>query len=145
MEFQVISLIPEEKRYYPSSFDLGILDNGNYIKHEEIEIPLGKSRYGGPIIDLPPDVEHPEKLRFVCQLDLKAISKHDKTDLLPKTGQLIIFCDIITDKGKIFYSKTNNEDLKRIIIQHDDNFWDGVIIQEVKSEIEKLNDRFISK
>lgn len=142
MKFNIMSLIPEEKRYYPSSVDLGILDNGNYIKHEEIEIPLGKSRYGGPIIDLPPDVEHPEKLRFACQLDLEDISKYDKTNLLPKAGQLIIFCDIISEEGKVYYSNTKNENLKRIIIEHEDNFWDGVIIKEIKSDTEKLDDRY---
>lgn len=142
MEYEIISLIPEEKRYYPSSVDLGILDNGNYIKHEEIEIPLGKSRYGGPIIDLPPSVNHPDNLRFVCQLDMKEISKYDKTNILPKSGQLIIFSDIMTDKGEIIYSRLDNQELKRIIVEHDDNFWDGVIIKEFKSETERLKDRY---
>ncbi|MEO0585179.1 MAG: DUF1963 domain-containing protein [Bacteroidota bacterium] len=142
MEFEIIRLIAGEKRYYPTSVDLGILDDGNYIKHDEIDIPLGKSRYGGPIIDLPPDIAHPEGLRFVCQLDLGEISKHDKRDLLPKTGQLIIFCDIMTEKGKIYYANILNEDLKRTIVEHEDNFWDGVIIEEVKAETEKLEDRY---
>jgi len=81
------------------------------IKHTDIEIPLGHSRYGGPIIDLPKGIEHPEGLRFAGQLDLARFSPFDKTGLLPTTGQLIFFADIMNDTGKVIYANVTTTKL----------------------------------
>jgi len=52
-EFNKIAFKAAKKRYYPASTDISSWDDGGYTKHTEIEIPLGKSRYGGPVADLP--------------------------------------------------------------------------------------------
>ena len=142
MEFEIITIEPEGKRYYPSSVELGILDNGNYEKHDEIEIPLGKSRYGGPIVDLPPEIEYPKNYKFTCQIDLEELKSFDKGNLLPEKGHLIVFSDIINDEGLVIYSEIETQKLKRVIYEHQDNFWDGCLIKVKSSDTESINERF---
>lgn len=113
-----------------------------YVKHTELDIPLGQSRYGGPVFDLPKGVEVPEGMRFAAQLDLSVISKHDILGILPECGQLIIFADIMSGSGKVVYADVSNESLNRNILEHEDNFWDGVLIDKFWSDIESWSDRF---
>jgi len=61
---------------------------------------------------------------------------------LPKTGQLIIFAND-EDKGKLIYADVPNSALERQIVEHEDNFWDGVLIDKIFAETETLSGRFI--
>ena len=142
-KFDIIRFTPDEKRYYPASMRKQKFMGDEYVKHTKIEIPLGKSRYGGCVIDLPKDVKHPKNMRFAAQLDLTEFAPFDKTGLLPKTGQLIVFADIMEDKGKVIYADVPNSELERQIVEHEDNFWDGVLIDKVFTETETLSERFI--
>jgi len=90
-EFKTIVFTPPKNRYYPASVDISGFDDGTYIKHTEMEIPLGQSRYGGPIADLPKGVTCPKGMTFAAQLDLAAIAPFDQESRLPKTGQLLFF------------------------------------------------------
>ena len=47
-EFKTISFTPPEKRYYPASVDISSFDDGTYIKHTEMEIPLGQVKIRWP-------------------------------------------------------------------------------------------------
>lgn len=141
-KFDIIAFTAKNERYFPAFMKKEAWMDDTYFKHTEIEIPLGHSRYGGPVVDLPENVTHPEGLRFAAQVDLTKVSVFDKTELLPKTGQLFIFADILTDSGKVIYSDTPNEKLRRQIIEHDDNFWDGVLIDTIASATESWGERF---
>jgi uncharacterized protein YwqG len=141
-EFEIIRFIPDSKRYYPASMERESWMRGVYVNHTEIEIPIGKSRYGGPVFDLPKSLEYPDGFRFAAQLDLAEFSPFDKTGLLPKTGQLIFFSDLMSGTGKVIYANVPNEELIRHTIEHEDNFWDGVLIDKIFAETETLSERF---
>ena len=142
MSFEIISFEAAEKRYYPASVELGSLDDGNYLPHHALDLPLGHSRYGGPIIDLPPGLEHPAALRFAAQIDLSTIAPHDRSGLLPPRGQLLFFCDPVADTGRVIYADVDNHQLHRIIVEHEDSFWDGVLIQSVRADKESWSERY---
>jgi hypothetical protein len=81
-KFNIISLSPSSKRYFPASMNKEDWMGDEYVKHTEIKIPLGQSRYGGPVLDLPEGLEVPKDMRFVAQLDLAVISKHSNLTIL---------------------------------------------------------------
>jgi uncharacterized protein YwqG len=141
-QFNIISLSPSSKRYFPASMNKEDWMRDEYVKHTEIEIPLGQSRYGGPVLDLPKGIQVPKDMRFVAQLDLAVISKHDTLGILPKNGHLIFFADILSDLGKVIYTDVSNDHLHRTFIEHQDNFWDGVLIDKIWSDVEFWKDRF---
>lgn len=140
--FEIIRFKPNDKRYYPASMRKQSYMGDEYVKHTQIEIPLGKSRYGGCVIDLPKGVQHPENMRFAAQLDLAEFAPFDTTGLLPKSGQLIVFAQILEDTGKIIYANVPNNELERQIVAHDDNFYEGILIDEVFAETETLSERY---
>jgi len=140
--FDIIRFTASKQQYYPT-----FLGRQNWMKerdvpHTAIEIPLGHSRYGGPVIDLPPGITHPEGLRFAGQLDLAQFAPYDNMGLLPKTGQLLFFVDIMTDEGKVIYADVPNEDLIRTIVEHEDNFFYGVLIDQIYADIDLWSDRY---
>ena len=142
--FDIIQFTGDKTLYYGASINMPdiLLSQGNYKKHTEVEIPLGHSRYGGPVVDLPPGITYPQGLRFAAQLDLSKFSPFDKTGLLPKSGQLIFFADILTDTGKVIYADIDNKDLVRHIKEHEDNFFSGMLVDEVFAGTETLSERF---
>jgi uncharacterized protein YwqG len=142
--FQIISFTADKFKYYPANIiEKPDWMDETFVKHTEIEIPIGKSRYGGPIVDLPKGIQYPKTLRFVAQLDLAKFSPFDKSGLLPKKGQLIFFADIMKNKGKVIYSESSNKDLTRVIIEHDDNFFLGTLIDKIYSDTESFNERYM--
>jgi uncharacterized protein YwqG len=93
-------------------------------------------------VDLPLGVEYPAGLRFAAQLDLASFSPHDKTGLLPKTGQLLFFADIVGEAGKVIYADVPNDQLMRVVQDHEDNFYLGVLIDQVFTSTETLQSRY---
>lgn len=142
--FDIIELRPGTKHYYGDSLEMPdiLLEDGLLVKAGTIDIPIGHSRYGGPIADLPKDFEYPKDLRFAAQLDLKKIAPHDPSGLLPKTGHLFFFADIIEDKGMVVYADVENDELVRVVKDHEDHFFEGVLIKEVFAATEKLSSRY---
>jgi len=140
--FDIIRFTADNKQYYPASMKRESWMPDTYIKHTELKIPLGQSRYGGPIVDLPQGIEYPEELRFAAQLDLSRFAPFDKSGLLPKTGQLIFFADILNDTGKVIYADEPNESLIRIVKEHQENFFLGVLIDKIFSDTESFSERF---
>lgn len=142
--FDIIELRPGTKHYYGDSLEMPdiLLEDGLLVKAGTLDIPLGHSRYGGPIADLPKDFQYPDNLRFAAQLDLKKIAPHDKTGLLPQTGHLFFFADIMEDKGLVVYADIENDELVRVVKDHEDNFFEGVLIKEVFASKEKLSSRY---
>ncbi len=141
-EFDIIRFTADSKQFYPSSMKRENWMPASYVKHTKIDIPLGKSRYGGPVIDMPKGMVPPKNTRFACQLDLSEFAPFDKTGLLPKTGQLLFFADILHDNGKVIYADVANTNLNRIVIEHEDNFFSGVLIDKIFAETESFEERF---
>ena len=141
-KFEIIRFTADNKRYFPNSMKRAKFMGEKYVKYSEMEIPLGKSRYGGCAVDLPQGVKYPENMRFAAQLDLAEFAPFDKTGLLPKTGQLIVFAHIL-DTGKLIYVDVPNSELERQIVEHEDNFWDGVLIDKIFTETETLSERYV--
>lgn len=141
-QFNIIEFTPAEEQYIPASMEIEEWMPENTIHHTAVNIPLGHSRYGGCVIDLPNGVNHPEGLRFAAQLDLAKFSPHDKTGLLPKSGQLYFFADILTDTGKVIYADVKNEELGRHIVEHDNNFYTGVLVDKIFPATETMEHRF---
>ena len=140
--FDIIELIADKNQYFPNSMERESWMDDNWIKAKNMEIPLGQSRYGGCIIDLPKGIDIPKNMRFAGQLDLKVVSQFDKHNRLPKTGQLIFFADLMTNSGKVIYSDIANDELVRVIEEHEDNFFSGVLIIGFKSNQEKISDYY---
>jgi uncharacterized protein YwqG len=140
--FDIVRLKADSRRYYPASMERRSWMKENTVPHTDIDIPLGHSRYGGPVIDLPPDITHPENLRFAAQLDLSKISPFDPFGLLPKRGQLYFFADIRSDQGKAIFADVRNDDLVRRIVDHREDFYKGTLIMDAWSETETLAERF---
>jgi uncharacterized protein YwqG len=146
--FEIIRFTAENKRYFPASMKTqkwmkNWMKKYNYVKHDKMNIPLGKSRYGGCVFDLPKGMQHPENMQFAGQLDLSEFSPFDKSGLLPKTGQLIFFANIMEGTGKVIYADVENNVLERHILMHEEDFWDGILIDKIYAETETLSERFI--
>jgi len=141
--FDTIRFTGDNILYYGASIEMPeiLLETGKYKKHTEVNIPLGHSRYGGPIVDLPAGVAYPEGLFFAAQLDLAQFSPHDKSGLLPSSGQLIFFADILTDTGKVIYADIPNEHLVRHIKEHDNNFFAGMLVDQIYADTETFSER----
>ncbi|PYF77103.1 DUF1963 domain-containing protein [Pedobacter nutrimenti] len=144
-KFKVIRFTADQKQYYPASMKKQIWMDHRHVKHTEVDIPLGKSRYGGPVIDLPPGLEHPENLRFAAQIGLSEFSAYDSSGLLPEKGHLFFFSNLIDDTGKVFYVDVPNDQLVRHIYEHEDHFFLGVLVDRIFAEEESLESRFIDE
>ncbi|MEG2301176.1 MAG: DUF1963 domain-containing protein, partial [Acinetobacter sp.] len=46
------------------------------------------------------------------------------------------------DKGKVIYTNTPNDKLVRVIKEHEDNFFSGVLIQDIFADTETFDERF---
>jgi hypothetical protein len=124
-KYDIIRFTAGEFLYYGASIELPqiLLDKGDYTKHTEVSIPLGYSRYGGPVVDLPPGMDYPVGLNFAAQLDLSKFSPFDRSGLLPKSGQLYFFANIRNGTGKVIYVDISNNELVRHIKEHEDDFF----------------------
>lgn len=141
-KFDIISFTADDTEYYPASMGRQNWMSDKNVKHTDIDIALGQSRYGGPVVDLPIGIEYPEGLRFAAQLDLAAFSPFDKTGLLPKKGQLIFFADIRNDIGKVIYADIPNEELIRVTKEHEEDFFSGVLIDQIFADTETFEERY---
>lgn len=113
-----------------------------YDHHTAIEIPLGASRIGGPIIDKIEDFEYPEGYFFMAQLDMKQFSKHDPFNFLPKSGYLYFFVKDYGDNGLVYYHDVKTEQLRRDTVIHENWYYSGRLIGEVKEEVETWSSRY---
>ncbi|RZJ87926.1 MAG: DUF1963 domain-containing protein [Hymenobacter sp.] len=142
--FDIIEFTGQDRQYYGDSIYIPdiLLATGKYVKASEVAISLGHSRYGGPVVDLPPGVDYPAGLRFAAQLDLAFFAPHDKSGLLPRTGQLLFFADILTEVGQVFYTEVPNDQLVRVVREHEEDFFAGVLIDYAFATTESLASRY---
>lgn len=142
--YAIIRFTGQDRQYYGDSVVVAdaVLASGNYIPLSLMDIPLGQSRYGGPVVDLPPGAAYPAELLFAAQLDLTLFSPHDTSGLLPKEGQLIFFADSYGWRGKMIYTHVPNKNLVRTVNEHDSMFFTGVLIDTVFADTESLSARY---
>ncbi|WP_075619103.1 YwqG family protein [Paenisporosarcina indica] len=95
-------------------------------KTDDKNIQIGGSKFGG-LPDLPPSFSFPQyhngPLSFLAQLNLKDLTFSETDDLLPKTGMLYFFYDVVnqpwgfekedSDSYKVLYFDGDLDDLSR--------------------------------
>lgn len=138
-DFKHIRFTPENPTYCQGEH----ATFGDLIDYEKVNIPLGKSRIGGPVVDLPENVEYPKNFYFAAQLNLEKFSKFYINDYLPKTGFLYFFTDNYCEYGEVIYSDCKVEDLKRVIREHDQSFFSGNLIRNIYVDEENINKRYL--
>lgn len=142
--FNIIRFTPSKTWYYPASVELGILANTkHYVPHTEMHIPLGASRVGGPVWDIPASLAPPQGMQFAAQLKLDDFFGFDSRHLLPSSGFLFFFIGGYGDEGKVIYADCAVSDLERKITEHDKWFWDGSLIETISAETESLESRYV--
>ncbi len=110
-------------------------------------LPMGKSRYGGAVVDWPKGVAYPtnKQLLFMAQLNLKEFKKFDRDNLLPKQGHLYFFVhNEDFDDGEAFYFDVQNDELERNYLEGDNQFFGTLeILDNIRSETEKWKNNYI--
>ncbi len=86
---------------------------------------IGESRVLSRYIDIPENVEFPNELEFLAQINLNELSKCDNKNILPKKGNLYFFQGPVIDEtyyecGKVLYSDDNNLVRKDAFVYNDD-------------------------
>ncbi len=125
--------------------------SGRYYEKaaEAPEMPLGQSRVGGPIIDLPEGFEHPPDLFFVAQLDLAWLGSCDPNELLPDNqGFLYFFYNLLVEEtgvrqvARVYHFPGAAQQLRRTVREHEGWFWRGMTLVGCSSEEELLEECF---
>lgn len=142
--FEIIQFTGQKERYYGDTITMSdmVLQSGKHIKLSRKEIPLGHSRYGGPVVDLPPGIGYPDDHLFAAQLDLSLFSPFDKSGLLPKAGQLIFFANLRENTVKVIYANIKNDELVKVTKEHEKMFFEGVLVDKVFASTESIEDRY---
>ena len=103
---------------------------------------MGCSRIGGPVVDLPADIKYPDGYYFMAQLNLAEIKQFDKIGLLPEKGFLYFFTRDYMDNGHVLYTEKSKESLRRVIKEHEENYYSGKIIEKYEMETETISSRY---
>ncbi len=107
-----------------------------------MNIPMGVSRIGGPVVDLPVGTKYPRGYCFLAQLNLEVFSTYDRAGLLPVQGHLYFFVKEnddggIEDRGIVIYSDCDAGELQRVIREDDaESPFAGRLIGRPKAETE---------
>lgn len=132
------------KKYFPDYTveTLREMDRKEYDNYLERDIPIGASRIGGPIVDLPDDIKYPEGYYFAAQLNCEELKQYDELNLLPQKGFIYFFTRHPGDNGIVLYSPKGSKDLKMVTKEHSEwNFY-GCLIGDIKSEAESIESRY---
>ena len=140
--YEIIRLVLSKKGYEAKNDSDGFDDYSDYLK---TDIPLGCSRIGGPVVDLPDDIKYPEGYFFMAQINCSEIKPFDKAGLLPETGFIYFFTDHDLEDCRVFYTSKNIESLKRVTKIHEDQYFMGKLIKKYKMETENIESRYIEE
>lgn len=124
--------------------DLVELDQFHSLMQEKM--PIGKSRYGGCIVDFPKTLVYPEDkdLAFMGQIDLSEFKNFDKNNLLPSKGQIYFFMNHHTDSGKVIFFNGENAELTRKYLKDEDTYWGTLeILTNIRAATEKWQENYI--
>ncbi|WBW96548.1 DUF1963 domain-containing protein [Oceanirhabdus sp. W0125-5] len=137
-DYKYIRFTPEQVGYCPKQY----YHRDTVVGYEEVDIPLGKSRIGGPVVDLPEDIKYPEGLFFAAQINLSEFKDYYFNEYLPKEGFLYVFVGGYGDTGKVIYSDCEVSELKRVVKEHGEWFYSGNLIKDIYTEEENINERY---
>lgn len=138
--YEIIRFSPSGVNYKPKSLELDFLDE-SFVNYDEVEIPMGKSRIGGPVVDLPKDIEYPEGMYLAAQLNFEEISKLDDDNIYPSKGYLYVFVDDYLN-GQVLYSDCKTSQLHREIREHDSQFFFGMLVDKFYKDTETLEEKY---
>lgn len=136
--------VDQLKKYFPD-LTIEILkerDKKEYVNYLEADIPMGCSRIGGPIVDLPDEIKYPDGYYFLAQINCSDIKQFDKIGFLPENGFLYFFLRDDLEHGCVYYTDKSIARLKRVIKEHENCNWYGKIIKGYSPEIEKIESRY---
>lgn len=139
-DYEIIEIIESKVKYKPKKLNNSIF-NEIFVDYDEIEIPLGKSRIGGPIVDLPENLVYPEEMYFVAQLNMLDLKEYDINSLLPDSGFLYVF---INDsfEGQVLYSDRDVTQLTRHIKEHEGQFFYGCLVEKFEGQTENIREKY---
>jgi hypothetical protein len=144
--YDMIWFTPDSARYAPPSIveefrqEFGL---PRYLSYDKVDIPMGKSRVGGPVVDLPPGLEYPDELFFTAQFDMTVFSLFDKTGLLPRSGFLYFFyASRPKERGAVLHADVDRSALRRVVREHDKDFFSGRLVRDVFGGAERFSLRF---
>jgi len=140
--YQIIRFVLSKRGYEAKNNSEGFDEYDNYL---EADIPMGCSRFGGPVVDLPDEIKYPEGYFFTAQLNCSEIKPFDKIGLLPETGFIYFFIDHDLENCRVFYTSKNTQSLKRITKIHEDQYFMGKVIKKYKMETENIESRYIEE
>ena len=143
-DFQIIEYLADDVVFYPRSFPPLCKDfhGRRQIAHVDFEVPVGRCRIGGPLVDFPAGKALPEDMYFVALLDLRKVAPFDPHTLLPQGGFLIFFLGSDGDSGLTIYVDGDESTLERHVVEHDSWFYDGCLIKESRKSEEDWIDRY---
>jgi uncharacterized protein YwqG len=162
-EYDIIRLKPLGKKYMqilPDSYYLNRIkrfrkyfpnatlqeerekDDQEYDDYLKRDIPIGQSRIGGPIVDLPSDIKYPPNYYFLCQLNCSEIEPFDLLGLLPEQGFLYFFIRHPGNDGVVLYTDKGKECLRRVVKEHLEWAFAGQLIDTPTIEKEAFESRF---
>lgn len=132
------------KKHFPDDTieTLEEIDRKDFDNYLEINLPMGISRVGGPVVDLPEELSYPEDLCFLSQLNCSELKGYDELGLLPEKGFLYFFVKDPGDIGRVMYSPKGVESLTRVTREHKDWYYSGRQIGEAKLEKESLVSKY---
>lgn len=131
--------------------DSTINDERNIISFNLIEkndFELGETRFFSNYIDIGENVELPEYLDFVGQINLNEMSKYDINNLLPKSGMLYFyksplrFNDKYYDFGKVIYADSNKNLVRKKLVLDKYNPKLNYSINNIENCSERFSDRY---
>lgn len=127
----------------PENKNIITFESINFSLSKKNSFKLGESRVLSKYIDIPDNVEYPEELEFLAQINLNEFSKYDKNGILPSSGSLYFFQgSMIDDKyyecGKVIYSDDSNFIRKEVFIYNEEMDLE-LGINDIKSKIDKYS------
>lgn len=118
----------------------------NLIKKDNFE--LGETRFFSDYIDINENIELPEYLDFVGQINLNEMSKYDINNLLPKSGMLYFYKSPLHfnekhyDFGKVIYADLNENLVRKKLVLDKNNPKLNYGINNIKNCSERFSDRY---
>lgn len=131
--------------------DSTLNDERNIILFDLInknEFRVGETRFFSNTIDVIENVEIPEYLIFVGQINLEEVSKYDINKLLPKKGMLyfyispLFYNDKMYDFGKVIYVPSAEDLVRKKVTMSEEETMDTFGINNIKNCNEKFSDRY---
>lgn len=116
--------------------------NTYFLERHSPVIKMGQTRFWGPIVDLPSNINYPDWMFFVALINLYDLSESYPDHLLPKVWFLYFFVWDDWESGKVIYSQSKVWSLERFVKEHDGWYFEWMLISWFELWNELLEDRY---